>query len=364
MDLYIFDRDISRRGLLDNYFSLRWTRRYHRAGEFELHAALTDETLGLLHRENIVWKRDDLEAGYIEHRELKQDSQGQEVIVVRGKFLTGYLARRIVWGIENWNMSPEKIIRVLIERNCIAPDNPSRAFPMFGLGDLKDIPGSLRVQIGYKNLLEAVEGVAVSGGLGIRTLLDAQNKELVFDIYRGLDRTAGQSENPPAIFSREFENVFEQEYIDSLSSYRNLALVAGEGEGTDRELVTVGEGEGLDRHELYVDARDLRSVGEDDEPIPVEEYTELLAGRGASKLGECKEIQTFDSKVNLTGNLRDKEDFDLGDIVTVTSKRWGVTVDARITEIEEVYEPGGREIYCTFGSAVPTLIDKIRQVIG
>ncbi len=361
MELYIFDRDINRWGILDSYVSLRWTRRYHRAGEFELHTALTAETLNLLQRENIIWKRDDVEAGYIEHRELRQDSLGKETLIVRGKFLTGYLGRRIIWGIENRNMSTEKIIRVLIERNSIAPDAPDRVLPFFELGQQRDIPGNTRVQIGYKNLLEAVEGLAETNGFGIRTIFDAQNKKLIFDVYRGLDRTAGQSTNPPAIFSREFENVFEQEYVDSLNNYRNIALVAGEGEGTDRELVTAGEGEGLDRYELYVDARDLQSTDENEQPVP--DYPGLLAARGAAKLAECEEIRTFDSKVNLRGNLRYKEDFDLGDIVTVTSKRWGVAVDTRITEIEEVFEPGGRDIYCTFGNAAPTLIDKIRQVI-
>ena len=363
MELYIFDRELNLQGLVDNFFSLRWTRRYHKTGEFELHTALTSETMELLRRENILWKTDDLEAGCIEHRELTQDNQGKEVLMVRGKFLTNYLGRRIVWGIENLNTTPERVIRVLIDKNCISPDNQDRVIPLLELGELKNYPGSIRLQIGYKNLLEAVENIAETGGLGIRTLLDVQNKKLVFDIYQGLNRIAGQGENPPAIFSREFENIVEQEYFDSLNNYRNLALVAGEGEGVDRELVTVGDGDGLDRYELYVDARDLQSVDENEQPVPPEEYAELLVSRGKSKLAEYKEVQTFDSKINLKNNLRYKEDFNLGDIVTVINKRWGITMDVRITEIEEVYEPGRWEIYCTFGNAVPTLIDKIRQVV-
>ncbi len=119
MELYIFDRELNFKGIFEGHFSLRWVRRYSKCGEFELHCSLTQETLNILKRGNVIWKKDDLEAGYIEYRNLKQDSKGKEVLVVRGKFLTGYLNRRIIWGIENLNTTSELAIRELINKNCI-----------------------------------------------------------------------------------------------------------------------------------------------------------------------------------------------------------------------------------------------------
>ena len=89
----------------------------------------------------------------------------------------------------------------------------------------------------------------------------------------------------------------------------------------------------------------------------------MLNDRGNNKLAETKEIQTFDSKINVTSNLVYKTDYDLGDIVTCTSKKWGITINSRITEIEDIYEEKGLSISATFGNNVPTLIDKIKQVI-
>lgn len=218
-------------------------------------------------------------------------------------------------------------------------------------------------QTSYKNLLEEIESIATTNELGIRTLLDIQNKQMLFDVYQRLDRTAGQSENAPAIFSREFENVLEQEYTDSFNNYRNTVLVAGEGEGVEREFVAIENGQGLDRYELFVDARDLQKEKEDGTIIPDEEYEAVLQNRGQSKLAEMREIQTFESKININSNLTYKEDFDLGDVVTCTSKKWGITVDTRITEIEEVYEENGFSVNITFGNNIPTLIDKIKQVV-
>lgn len=384
MELYIFDRDLNFQGMLESFFSLRWIRRYSKCGEFELHCSLTPETLELLKKENIIWKKGDLEAGYIEYRNLKQDTEGKETLVVKGKFLTGYLGRRIIWGIEKIKTTPELAMRYLIDKHCINPDNPDRIIPYLKLNHLKGIPDDfyylsanqttwepvamnlpeIEKQTSYKNLLEEVESIATTNKLGIRTLLDIQNKQMLFDVYQGLDRTAEQSENAPAIFSREFENILEQEYTDSLNNFRNTVLVAGEGEGSSRELVAIEDGQGLDRYELFVDARDLQSKDENDNTIPIAEYRKLLENRGLESLAEYTDIQTFESKINVKSNLTYKEDFDLGDIVTCTSKKWGVTIDTRITEIEEVYEESGKKINVTFGNEIPTLIDKIRQVIN
>ena len=358
MELYIFNRGLTFQGIFESYYSLRWVRKYSKCGIFELHCNITSETLSLLKRGNIVWKKDDLEAGYIEYRNLMQDTEGKEVLVVKGKFFTGYLSNRIIWGIENINSTAELAVRDLINKNCINPVNVDRKIDLLSLGELKNYTQNVNYQVSYKNLLEEIESISNTSELGIRTLIDIENKQLIFDIYKGLDRNAGQSVNPPAIFSREFENILEQEYTDSLHNYRNIALVAGEGEGDERELAIIGQGVGLDRYELFVDARDLQK-----EIRTTEEYIELLQDRGNTKLVEYKEITIFDSRINLRSNLIYKEDFDLGDIVTCTSKKWGITIDTRITEIEEVYEEDGFNINVIFGNEIPTIIDKIKQVV-
>jgi hypothetical protein len=378
MELYVFDRELNFKGILESYSSFIWRRKYSKCGEFELHCSLTSETLELLKKENIIWKKGDLEAGYIEYRNLKQDTEGKETLVVKGKFLTGYLGRRIIWGIEKIKTTPELAMRYLIDKHCINPDNPDRIIPYLKLNHLKGIPDDFyylsanqitwepvamnlpetEKQTSYKNLLEEIESIATTNELGIRTLLDIQNKQMLFDVYQGLDRTAEQSENAPAIFSREFENILEQEYTDSLNNYRTVALVAGEGEGTARQFVTVGSGTGFDRYELFIDARDLQQ-----EDMTNEGYEAVLQNRGQSKLAEMREIQTFESKININSNLKYKEDFELGDIVTCTSKKWGITIDTRITEVEEIYEENGFDVNITFGNNIPTLIDKIKQVV-
>ena len=168
----------------------------------------------------------------------------------------------------------------------------------------------------------------------------------VFSVYKGLDRTSSQSVNPRAIFSRQFENVLSSEYLIDKKDYKNVALIAGQGEGEDRLTATVGVATGLNRHELFVDARDIGPGTTED---PIDEPTQLLmlAQRGNEKLAESKASEVYTAGADPHGNLKYKEDYALGDIVT--ARDLGIIADARITEIKEIYEDSGMMLELTFG---------------
>lgn len=366
MELYIFNKDLELKGILDTFTSLICIRLYHKAGEFELHCPLNTNTLELLKKENIIYKKGDKEAGYIETRQLNIGTDGQELLEVKGKFLTNYLARRINWDRVNFNGRTEELMRKLVNDSAINPSNVNRKIPNLILGDLKGFTDGISYQNSFGNILDCLENISNTSGLGYRNLLDIKNRKVLFDVYKGIDRTVNNGAIAPCIFSRDFENILEQEYFDSLNNYKNTALIAGAGEGKDRKLTSIEEGQGLNRYELYVDARDMqntKTVNNEEVSIPDNEYIPMLLQRGKEKLAECYEVQTFDSKINTQGNNIYKKDFDLGDIVTIVDKKWGIQVDTRITEVEEVYEGGKVEINPTFGNNIPTIIDKIKQVV-
>lgn len=358
MELYVFNKELNFIGVVEGYTSLRWIRRYNKCGEFELTTPLTEESLSLLQMGNIISKKSDKEAAYIESRNLKQNIDGSETLVLRGKFLSAYLGRRIIWNTENFNGPLEMAIRDLITRNVINPVNVKRKIEFLKLSEIKNLSPKVNYQVSYKNLMEEIENLCNTESIGFRTLMDASNRKILFDLYEGLDRSVSQESNPRAIFAKEFENVLEQDYTESINNFANVNLIAGAGEGTVRKLLEIGTGEGVDRFEIFTDARDLS-----DESISSTEYLKILEQRGNEKLAEYKEIKTFDSKINIKSNLDYRTDFDLGDIVTCKSKKWGITIDARITEIEEVYETTGFTVNAVFGNHIPTLIDKIKQNI-
>lgn len=363
MELYIFDRELNFKGIIDNFESLQWNRRYFKSGNFELQCALTTDNLNLLQKGNIVYKKGDSEAGYINYRNLKQTEEGTEILIAKGNFLTGYLDRRIIWDTEIINDTAENAMRILVNHNCINPSDTNRVISNLILGEVKGFTQNIKYQVSYKNLADELESLSNTSELGHRVNFDVNSRKILFDVYEGLDRTISQDVNPRCIFSKEFENILEQEYTDSSDNYRNVTLIGGAGEGVDRKFTTVGGGNGLDRFELFTDARDLQNTKLEDDvevSIPDEEYIAMLQQRGNEKLAETADIQTFDSKINVNSNLKYKTDYDLGDIVTCVSKKWDLILNSRITEIGEVYEGQEVQINITFGNNIPTIMDKIK----
>ena len=359
MELYVFNRDIELLGVIDNFTSLIWTRKFYKAGEFQL--TLNAHYLPLLEQGNIICKKKYDEAGYIVSRNITLTEEGDEVLTIKGRFMANYLSQRINWGIINFNGTVEDFTRKLVTDNCIAASDPLRNIPRLELAAKKDFTEKIRCQNSYGYLDEELTNIAETYGISYKINLDYKNKKLIFENYKGVNRTVSQNSIAPCIFSRDFENVLSQEFTESKQDFKNVALVAGEGEGTDRILVTINSANGLDRHELFVDARDLRKDN-DSNTLTDAEYKEVLATRGNNALAECKEIKAFESTINSNGNNEYKVDYDLGDSITIADKKWGLTINTTITEVQEVYENGYVSIIPTFGNNVPTIIDKLRKV--
>ena len=366
MELKIFDRDLNLIGILDSFSSLIWNRKYNSVGDFQLNILFTQELNKLLKIDNIIYK-DNGECGYIVSKEIKVEDDGTESIEVKGKFILEYLERRIIFGTEDINSNLVDAVYSLINNNCIGCCF-ERIIPNLELGEKLDSDILLSKQISYGNLLDTVKEILQPHEIGLKIDFNIKEKKLIFKLYKGINRSINQKVIAPVIFSRSFENVLSQNYLESINNYKNVALVAGAGEGEKRKTLLIGEASGLDRHEVYIDARDIQDTktieknGESiEQEIPHQEYMNLLETRGKEKLAEYYDSKTFDSIINSNSNLIYKQDYDLGDVVTFFDRKWGITMDTRITEISETYNKQGMNINITFGNDVPTLIDIIKR---
>ncbi|QNU66913.1 siphovirus ReqiPepy6 Gp37-like family protein [Ruminiclostridium herbifermentans] len=343
MELYIYNSELELLGLVDIFDSLRWRRRYFQPGEFELHLKATAENIALFQEQYIVARHNTVEAGIIENIEISTDN-----LVVKGRFLSSLLERRIVLAKTTLNTTAELAMRILVSN--MTP------IPKLELGELKGFTETVDIQVTYKNIAVTLTKIAQVSNIGYTVKFDRLNKKLLFECYKGIDRSASQDVNARAIFSEEFENVTDSKYTLATENYRTVALVGGEGEDTDRILVMVGEANGLTRREIFVDAKDLKK-----ENLTDEQYKFLLRQRGIEALTGAAKSEVFESNVNLQSNLVYKKDFDLGDVVTCRNRKWNKKIDVRITEIEEVYENGILTITPTFGSPLPELKDVLKE---
>lgn len=367
MDIYVFDKSFNLLGIIDSFESLIWDRQYYKTGSFKLHVTLPEsdneafEIINLLQKGNILMKDDSPEeAAYIE--DLVLDDEDSETMVVSGFFIDNFISERLIWGQQTYSGSIEEVMKQFVKMNAITPVDPKRIIPNLSLSLNREINKIANEVNSYANLAEQVEELALKYDVGWRVLFDLENKKYVFDVYEGKDLTVNQTINPQAIFSMEYENILEQSFTDSNAGFKNMALIAGQGEGAERKLAVINNNvSGFERRELFVDARDLSQEKEDGTPISETEYVSMLVSRGESKLAELQPIQTFESEISVLSNLIYKQDFDLGDKVTIQNNRWGITLNTRITSVKEVYEKNSRDIRVNFGSNIPTLIDRIAQ---
>lgn len=92
----------------------------------------------------------------------------------------------------------------------------------------------------------------------MRNAYDFPTDTLRAEVWQGLDRRSSQTENPLAIFGGDEENVRLGDYTLSTRDEKNVAWVAGEGEGAERVIVEVDRSNGAPRKELWVNAADIR----------------------------------------------------------------------------------------------------------
>jgi hypothetical protein len=187
----------------------------------------------------------------------------------------------------------------------------------------------------------------------------------IFSVYRGLDRTWRQHENSPVIFSEEMKNLSNLLVSTDNSVFYNTAYVAVEDRAGNRRVITVYAGAGDDvdivpyspeRRELYLRANltpERGRDGEPDETIDDDSFTQKLIAFGKDELNKRLKLQTFTAEVD-PKDWRVK--YNLGDLVTCKSRRYGLQFDARITHFKEVTENNKTTVTITLGDPENTIL--------
>lgn len=346
----VYNIDLQRLGVIDVYRSLIWTRKYKEAGTVEFHAALNSRNLALLQKGNILTMTGSVESAIVEG--MAADDYSNE-ITATGRMLSAGLSRRGIKTVVNIsNATYEAAMRQLVDASAISVTNP---LPHLLLGEEKGLGNTVTLQVSYKDLYTYLTKLSACSNLGFRVRADYKEKLMYFEVYEGKDHSKNQTGNKRVVFSEVYRNINKATFTTNDQTYKTHAVVFGDGEGTARTVMeaTVDEtAEGWQRRELMVDARD---ISRDD--LTTAQYQAALMQRGAEKLAECGIIECLEAVTLPFVNFEYKKDYDLGDIVTVNKKAWGLEVDKRITEIQEIYENGGFSIVPTFGDPLPETVD-------
>jgi len=362
-------------GEIDNYESMFFNRSFHGIGGIEIRINRYMKYANTLSKDNLILVGTDLNKVFIiKHREIELDENGKitENWLIKGYALKSIVAQRITMppahtAYDNRSGNAETVMKHYINNHLVNPVDSRRKIPQLTIAPDKQRGIHIDYSSRFKNVAEEMSTLSLSSGLGWDVILDIRNKRWVFDIVEGKNLVTGQSINPPVIFSPQFESLKSLQYTQSELNYKNLAIVAGQGEGVERRVIEVagtGIGLGISRHEVFIDARDVSETDEDDQPLPEQKIIQALTDRGQQNLNELMQEEYLEGQILTNSPFKYQRDYDLGDITTIQNNDWSIAMDARITDIKEIHEGTGFSIEATFGNNRPTMIQKIKQELS
>ena len=234
MDVTVLNTNLDAVSIVDVYESFIWTDRYYEYGDFELFTSMTETILSYIRQDYYLQNRESEHVMIIEKIRIASDSENGNHITVTGRSLESILDRRIVWGQKTITGNLQNGIRTLLNENVISPADSTRRISNF-IFEASTDPAitSLKIDAQYTgdNLYDVINKICSERSIGFKVTLN-NNKQFVFKLYAGTDRSYDQSANPYVVFSPKFENIINSNYVESKSALKTVTLVGGEGEGS------------------------------------------------------------------------------------------------------------------------------------
>lgn len=181
----------------------------------------------------------------------------------------------------------------------------------------------------------------------------------VMEVYQGTNRTNKQTAVPPVVFSEDFGNIKDANYTYSIKDWRNVAYVNWNNGTADQNTPVTNAQAGttisFNRKEIIVDSS--------------KKTTTEIASEGRSELNKRPHVESFTAEIINNKNTMSTygEHWNLGDIVTIQARLFGniiATVDAQVTEIEEIYDGGEYTVNATFGEGKLSFLKLIKNAIN
>lgn len=339
--LFFFNKELNLLGVVDYFTSLRWRRKYFEAGEFEIVLPVNDYMMRFIDTDVIVMRNNYTEAGIIETIEFSDNGTNEEV-TISGRFLTSLLARRIVKSKINFSGNTIEGMNTIV--NAMTPLTTQWETETVTMSS-----PHIDFQVTYKNVYDYLCKLSEYSNIGIRIVPNIDSKVYMFEVWKGLDRTSGQTENEEYSFSDDNYNIEQGKLVKSEKTKANYILVGGTGEEDNRVLVTVDTGKtGFDLYEVFSDQKSLSNKDLSDSV-----YRAKLKSIGDGKVSDG----TFQLEVTALVQQDYKVKWDLGDVVNIKKEKWGVYTTYRIIEVEETIEDGKKTIYPTFGNPLSSAWD-------
>lgn len=354
MEAIILNTKFESIAILDTFNSFIWTDRYDKCGDFEVYAHVSTNILANLQEDYYLWMKETNHMMIVEDIVIDTDVDNGSHVKITGRSLESILDRRIIWDQTILTGNLQNAILTLLNENVISPSDSKRKISnfIFETSDDEYITSqNIDAQFMGENLYDVITALCEVYSIGFRITLNDAN-QFVFKLYNGVDRSYDQLANPYVVFSPNFENIINSNYIQSKKTLKTVTLILGEGEGASRKTATAevedGAGLELNRREMYTDARDISSDTGDIQ-LTDSEYISQLKERGLEDLSYNSYTKSFEGQVETSKMFVYGKDFFMGDILQIENE-FGMQSKARVIEVVRSQDTGGYSVYPTFSA--------------
>lgn len=223
-----------------------------------------------------------------------------------------------------------------------------RGMERLSLAPAKGLTEETDISLYGKTVLEQIMPVLSSVELGHRMTWNHRTMEHVFEVCKGKDLTTGIH---AVVFSDEQGTARDLVINDDVSLFKNVAYVVSEF--NDKEIVEiVGDATGADRHEQWFDVSLNAEDGETEA-----QFRARMQTHGAMELGKLIRRQSFSVVIDPSelGVV-----YNIGDLVSCVSKRFGVKFNARISGMKYKKDGNSETTEVVLGEPKLTAIGEVK----
>lgn len=337
MSIIIYTADFSGFHEISNASAVQMSYYYNDVGKLILDAPVNADNVEALKNDRILYDTEKKLAYIIKN--VKTDTKANRITA------NGFTTNQIV----NSRVIASSVAVRNVESGVYSVVNENlRGLSRIATAAPKGLTESTVVTLYGGAVLSEVMPLLSNAGLGNRMTWNHRTKEHTFEVYKGKDLTTGLH---AVVFSDEQGTARDLVINDDVSLFKNVAYVTDEYDGKN-VVEIVGTATGDDRHEKWFSI----DIAEDEDETEAKFRTKLR-NHGAMELGKLIRKLSFSVAIDPAelGVL-----YDIGDVVTCVSKRFGVRFNARISGVKFKKDSNSEAAEIILGEPVLTTIGEVK----
>lgn len=341
MSLVVYTHDFANFYEVSHAMSVQMSKYYNDIGKFTLVVPINEYNVEALKIDRILYDTERKTAYIIKN--LKIDTKSNR-ITANGYTTNSILNNRVVY--PSMGVSAvERDVYNVVNKNT----RNHRSIPHFDIAPEKGLEETITLTtLDGCHVLDGIIPVLSVAELGHDMKWNYRDKMHVFEVYKGEDRTTGIH---AVVFSDEQGTAHGLAIDEDTSNFANVAYIKSEYNGFPK-ICSVGTATGSDRHEKWFEFHHTAEEGETEA-----NFTARVEQYGAIELGKLIKRQSFSVSVD---HAELGVTYNIGDLVSCVSQRFGVKFNARISGWKYKKDINGETTEVILGEPKLTAIGEVK----